>query len=382
MIDGGDGACCFIDQNQPQYMITSVYYNRYSLFNNGQYYEDMSAWESGTFVSPADYDYNNNILYANAVSFSGGQANRLLRIKGIPSNISGSYINLNTGLNVYFSAVEYSPNSPAGTSTLFVGSLSGNLYRVVNAQTTPEVTEITGDEFPLGAISSIAVGPSDDTLLVTFSNYGISSVWQTYDGGANWVEKEANLPDIPVRWAIYHPNSTSHAMLATELGVWTTSNLNEAETQWVQDIEGLANVRVDMLQMRLSDNTVIAATHGRGLATAVWDIGVGVEEQGGMEAWGHGGVEIWPNPTTGVVSLKSLVVSPGSAVGGQQSAVVEVLDLNGKTMELWNLGTMEHSNPEPGTWNLELDLSHLPSGVYFLRVSVDNQMFCGKVIKL
>jgi len=65
-------------------------------------------------------------------------------------------------------------------------------------------------------------------------------------------------------------------MLATELGIWTTSNLDEAGTVWTQDIEGLANVRVDMLQIRLSDYTVLAATHGRGLATAVWDIQTGI----------------------------------------------------------------------------------------------------------
>ena len=35
MIDGGDGAYCFIDENEPQYMITSVYYNAYSLWVNG-----------------------------------------------------------------------------------------------------------------------------------------------------------------------------------------------------------------------------------------------------------------------------------------------------------------------------------------------------------
>jgi photosystem II stability/assembly factor-like uncharacterized protein len=315
MIDGGDGAYCFIDQNQPQYMITSVYYNQYSLFNNGQYDQSMADWQSGTFVSPADYDYKNNILYANACSFGGSQANQLLRIKGIPNNISGSFINLNTGLDVYYTAVEFSEHSATNTSTLFVGSLSGRLFKVMNAQSSPQVTEITGSDFPLGAISSIAIGGSDDTLLVTFSNYGVSSVWQTYDGGSAWTAKEANLPDMPIRWALYHPNSTSYAMLATELGVWTTSNLNEEGTVWTQDIAGLANVRVDMLQMRMSDFTVIAATHGRGLATAVWDVSVGVKEHGGMEAWGQGNVEVWPNPTAGVFSLQSVVSSQWSAVG-------------------------------------------------------------------
>ena len=36
--------------------------------------------------------------------------------------------------------------------------------------------------------------------------------------------------------------------------------------------DGMANVRVDMLTLRKSDNTVIAATHGRGLFTTTFDI--------------------------------------------------------------------------------------------------------------
>jgi WD40 repeat protein len=333
----------------------------------------MSEWQSGTFVSPADYDYKSNILYANACSFGGSQANQLLRIKGIPNNISGTYINLNTGLDVYFSAVKYSQHSLSGTSTLFTGSLSGRLFKVSNAQNVPEVTEITGAAFPEGAISSIAIGGSDDTLLVTFSNYGISSIWQTYDGGISWEEKEANLPDIPVRWALYHPNSTANAMLATELGVWTTSNLNEEETVWVQDIEGLANVRVDMLQMRMSDYTVIAATHGRGLATAVWDIGVGVDEQGGMEAGGQGSVEVWPNPTTGKFQITSTKFQTNSK-NQAQNLIIEIVNLNGKVLGTWN--------PEPGTRNLELDISHLPQGQYFLIITTGKDVFVGKLIKV
>jgi hypothetical protein len=367
MITGGDGAYAFIDQTQPQYMISSIYYNRYTLFNNGNYYAPMEDWESGTFVSAADYDYNSNILYANACNYNGYQANQLLRIKGIPNNISGSFINLNTGLDVYYTAVEYSQHSNTNTSTLFVGSLTGKLFRVANAQTSPQVTEISGDNFPIGAISSIAIGGSDDTLLVTFSNYGVSSVWQTYDGGDSWDEKEANLPDVPIRWALYHPNSSAYAMLATELGVWTTSSLNEPGTEWVQDIEGLANVRVDMLSMRLSDYTVIAATHGRGLATAVWDIGVGVKEPGGMEAGGHGSMQVWPNPTNGIFSLQSSVFS-------RQSSVVEIADVKGNVLETRDL--------EPGTRNLEFNISDFPSGIYIVRIKAGSETFDRKLIKV
>jgi hypothetical protein len=104
-------------------------------------------------------------------------------------------------------------------------------------------------------------------------------------------------------------------------------------------------------------------------------------------------VEVWPNPTSGVFSLKSLVFSQGSAV-------IEILDLNGKTLEHWNPGTLEPWNLEPwnlepgtrnlGTRNLgtrnpgtlELDISHLPAGIYFIRIGIGNEWIVRKIVKL
>jgi photosystem II stability/assembly factor-like uncharacterized protein len=91
----------------------------------------------------------------------------------------------------------------------------------------------------------------------------------------------------------------------------------------------------------------------------------GEEETGGL---GEGEkVEAWPNPTSGVVSLRS-------AVGSQQSAVIEIVDLFGKVLET--------HYPEPGIRNLELDLSALPSGIYFIRINLENQTFVKKIMKL
>lgn len=364
MIDGGDGAYCFIDDNEPQYMITSYYYNQYTLFLNGQYYQPMNNWSSGTFVSPADYDYRNNTLYANACSFGGTQANQLLRLKGIPNNISGNFINLNTGLNVYFSAVEWSPNSPDGTATIYAGSLNGRLFRVNNAQATPQVTEITGPDFPLGAISSVAIGGTDDTLLVTFSNYGVSSVWQTYDAGGTWEAKEANLPDMPVRWALYHPTSANYAMLATELGIWTTANLNEAETFWSQEIEGLANVRVDMLQIREADFTVLAATHGRGLATATWDIQTGVA---GSDTDSDPDLVLFPNPTSGLLKVQSSRLNEGNVR-------IELLNMNGQPVMVLFDGSY-------GSDEMNLDISRQTPGAYLLKLT-SGQSTCTRQVIL
>jgi hypothetical protein len=108
-------------------------------------------------------------------------------------------------------------------------------------------------------------------MLITYSNYGATSVFETYTANATiptWTAVEGNLPDMPVRWAMFDPRNPDWALLATELGVWSTADLNGSSTDWQPTNTGLANVRVDMLQYRASDRTIAAATHGRGLFTA------------------------------------------------------------------------------------------------------------------
>lgn len=352
MIDGGDGAYCFIDEDQPQYMITSVYYNRYSLFINGQYAEGMGSWSSGTFISPADYDYRLNILYANAVSYSGSNANQILRISNIPNNPQGSFRTLGTALGTWFSHVKYSPHSPEGTSTLFLGSMSGRAFRATDMQSAqPQLTEITGADFPAACISCIAVGNSEDTLLLTFSNFGIVSVWKTFDGGATWAEAEGNLPDIPVRWALYHPQGGRFAMLATDLGIWTTSNLHETEVIWTPDVEGLAYVRVDMLDFRTSDNTVLAATHGRGMATATWDIQTGI-----LPPVKEITASVYPNPSSGSFRVKA-------ALEGNAAVKLQLIGTDGKII------IEKNYQPNSATFEEQIHAGNLPAGEYLLKIS-------------
>ncbi|RLD37103.1 MAG: hypothetical protein DRI83_04455, partial [Bacteroidetes bacterium] len=77
MIDWGDGAYCFWDADEPEIFITSYYYNRYTVFENGYPVEQAGDY-SGTFICPADYDHKLNKLYANACNFSGYRADKLM----------------------------------------------------------------------------------------------------------------------------------------------------------------------------------------------------------------------------------------------------------------------------------------------------------------
>ncbi len=259
-VTGGDGAFCFIDQTDDLYQVTSYVYNVYyrSTDGGGSFSLIQNSQSTGSFINPTDYDDREDHL------FSARTTTTLNRIRNLTGSYSTGSISVNQG-GSKASHIRVSPFAPVGTSTLFVGTEGGRLYKVTDADASPSTNEITGGSFPSGSISCVEIGANENELLVTFSNYGVNSIWYSADGGSIWNSKEGDLPDMPVRWALFNPNNREQVILATELGVWVTYDLSSASPEWDPSNSGLANTRVDMLQTRTSDNNVIAATHGRGL---------------------------------------------------------------------------------------------------------------------
>lgn len=340
MVTGGDGAYAFFDDNDEEVMITSVYYNAYYSFQNFNWYDYLDAG-SGIFINPADLDNNNDILYANGVEFSGSNANKILRVVGTPGLSNYSHISVGTGINVYFSALKVSPYSPAGTSTLFLGSQTGHLFKVTGAESTPVTENIGSNDFPAAYVSSVAVGGSEDTLCVTFSNYGVSKVWQTYNGGETWNDITGNLPDMPVRWALYHPSNAKQIMLATEMGIWKTDVGHQPDFEWQVD-NGFPFVRVDMLQVRPADDRVLAASHGRGLIHAEWPYVPTTQ----IPDHATKALAMYPNPGNGLVYFSE-----------PYRGTVSVYSLTGDLLYTEDLKEAR-----------QLDLRNLSSGVYFVKL--------------
>jgi hypothetical protein len=349
MVMGGDGAYCFFNEMDPAVSITSLYYNQYEVFYNGNYQNYLGDWSSGTFISPADLDFKQEILYCNAVDYVGNWQDQILRLENLQYSSKGTFLNLNTGSQALFTAVKYSPHSPTNSSTIFVGSESGRLFKVMEAQTnTPMVTEIGSSSFPTASVSSVAIGKSEDTLMVTFSNYGVVSVWLTNNGGQTWQSVEGNLPDMPVRWALIHPQNNLQALIATETGVWECTNLAQTPVEWRPVNSGMANVRVDMLQLRKSDNTVLAATHGRGFFTMTWDVSTGIPSAENQKSL------IFPNPSTGIFQI----TAPFS---NDDDVSLTVTDMAGKQVYQNTLTSGKKIAHQ-------VDLSNQKSGIYFVNL--------------
>ncbi|MCH8330553.1 MAG: PKD domain-containing protein, partial [Bacteroidetes bacterium] len=219
--------------------------------------ENLDGDGMGNVCDPDDD--NDNILFS---AYGVDSIQRILNVTGSFTVDRIEVIGMSSGA----SNIKVSPYSSNGSSTIFVGTEDGEVYKITNAHAgSPTTTDITGGSFPTGNVSCIDIGASENELLVTFSNYGVSSIWYTSNGGTSWTDKDGNLPDMPVRWGVFNPNDRDLVVLATELGTWSTIALSDLSVDWDPSVSGLANVRVDMLQIRDADAELIAATHGRGL---------------------------------------------------------------------------------------------------------------------
>jgi len=369
MLSGGDGALCFIDQNEPSIQITTVYHNAIYLYSGTKEADPQGAGYknlgTGTFVSPMDYDWKNNLLFANGANEQLQYLNTFHVLTVSANSVTGSNTGklLATQSTVPYSNLKWSEWSPVNQSNVYIGTEAGKIFRYADASQTGTLTELTPDEFPTANISSIDIAASEDTLLVTFSNYGVPSVWVSLNGGANWKNIEGNLPDMPVRWGIFHPKHGIEVMLATETGIWTTDNILAHDVVWTPDNQGLANVRIDMLKFRKSDNTVLAATHGRGMYTTIWEPNQTSSVDNIFTE--NVSIQAYPNPTKGRFDIK---------IDQPKKSSLVIMDISGRVVLTREL------EEQAGTWQQTFDLTREPKGVYVVQVTRKGKTATRRVI--
>jgi Dockerin type I domain len=280
MATGADGGFCHIDQDNPKILITSFQNNQIHVSKDSGATWTYIGGTGGHFINPTDYADSTNVLYT---PFDGGVVNEIrdivtnivtghdtvapskyLYVTGVGTSNSLHYVEVPQFKNSVPTAVKVSPNVP---NRVYFGLENGQLVRLDNANSSSPTVTVLGKP-TTGWISCIEVKDSNENhMIMTYSNYGVQSVWSSLNGGVTWQSVEGNLPNMPVRWAIFAPDTTGKVLIATELGVWMNDILNGALTVWAPINTGLPNVRVDMLQSRKKDKLVAAATHGRGLYT-------------------------------------------------------------------------------------------------------------------
>ena len=356
--DGDGGFCFFDDDEEDDIVITSYVYNNYHLFTKSGTLKNSFGLGNniGTFINPTDYDSKTNTLIGAA-----GTGNvSVYEITG--TNVKTSTKSLKGFSSAKVSAIKISPfQLNTGKTDAFLGTQGSKILHLqdMSGLFGTTVVDISSPDFR-GVVSSIDIGASTNEMLATFSNYGIESVWYTNDGGDHWESKESNLPDMPIRWGVFNKADRKNVFIATELGVWETKNITASAPIWKPANEGLANVRVNMLSTSDYDNTLIAATYGRGLFSAKLPGNVLSIDNNLLSSQ----FKVYPNP----VVNETLYIEPSN---NRNISDVKLYNTNGQLVLSKTINSVNKT---------DVNVSSLAQGQYILKVETDGGIFSKNIL--
>ncbi|MGB0402675.1 MAG: T9SS type A sorting domain-containing protein [Salibacteraceae bacterium] len=347
------------------------------------------------FINPFHLDYNNpNLMVMAYVNQTGQQilkrnlslTNLSLNNSNAPSTVGWS--DISGTFNGRISALKSTRSNPK--DRIYVGTSSGNVYKVENASTSATLTSISsGSDFPYKRgtyVSDISVHPEDgNKIMLSFSNYNVYSIYYSEDGGATWEGVAGNLEDtIPPNWpdqargqgngpsvrsvAIIPTDDGITYMAATSTGLYATYELDGINTVWVeQGSDVIGNTVVEKLEVRNSDNYLGIATHGKGIYSSyiyTSDPTLFTKEDLNKH---QNALKAFPNPAQENTTL---------LVEGTENEILNLVIYNnlGKVIYSRNLGQSKNGKNE-----FQIDLNEFDTGIYYANVTGSN---FDKTIKL
>ncbi|MGM0588262.1 MAG: T9SS type A sorting domain-containing protein [Bacteroidota bacterium] len=153
---------------------------------------------------------------------------------------------------------------------------SPKIYKAENASGDFDVTEISIPTASVGTyVHDIALNPVNaDEALAVMSNYNITGIYHTTDGGASWTAIEGNLtgseqnPGPSIRSATIIPTGGDNAiyMVGTSTGLYSVKQLDAGNTSWIQESDdAIGHSIIEYIHDRYMDAGVFLGTHGRGI---------------------------------------------------------------------------------------------------------------------
>jgi photosystem II stability/assembly factor-like uncharacterized protein len=156
---------------------------------------------------------------------------------------------------------------------VYAGTDTGTMWVSRNAMAPP--TEVTWQKlespvFPGRWVTRITVDPDNANIAwATFSGWrsgdGYPHIVMTSNGGNTWVDIAGKrLPQAPINDVIRHPSKPRWLFVATDVGVFRTSNLGKT---WLKVGDNLPLVPINDIDLPDGTEKLYAATYGRGVWT-------------------------------------------------------------------------------------------------------------------
>lgn len=272
-ISGGDGFEVLWHYNNPNDYISTIQYNRIVRYINNvgalsNFLDSGNSSISPFYTKVSNADNNPDVVFA--VSSSG-----VWRSTDFGGNWNLTPINSNftqgasSALNVEVSVAN--PNVVwAGAAMTESGSLVLHVSNDNGLTFTPAGTYNN----PIGNhnyfISGIGTSPTNENrAYVLFSGQGVPKVLKTENKGQTWTDisgfetgTQTGFPDVAVHSILEMPFDENTIWAGTDIGLFETTD-GGANWNIISDF-----ISVSVYDMKIVNNQVVLATHGRGVWTA------------------------------------------------------------------------------------------------------------------
>ena len=279
----------------------------------------------------------------------------------------------------------------ADLNTVWAGTSLGRLIRVtglINAydSATANITSsqcvlvdsvFTNTPFVGRTVSSISINPNNTgQVMITLGNYGNQDyVYYSQNGNDPsplFSSVQSNLPTSPIYSGLLELHG-NNAIVGTDLGIFTTTNINSATPQWAADVQNIGDVAVTEIRQQvmhdyhiLNYGVIYISTYGRGLwMDTTYYTPVGIAPIPGSVSAG-GRLDLSPNPVKDILNVRYTNASSGMLN-------LELYDLTGRVLINSAFG-----NQPKGIFTTTLNLTQLSPGTYIVKIGNGY----GKFVKL
>ena len=161
----------------------------------------------------------------------------------------------------------------ADPNLVYAGTDTGRMWVSRNAMAPAvEVTwqELQSPLFPGRWVTRITVDPDNAKVAwATFSGWrsgeSFPHILMTSDGGNTWADIAGKrIPQAPINDVIRHPSKPKWLFIATDVGVYRTTNLGKT---WLKVGANLPLVPINDIDLPAGSETLYAATYGRSVWT-------------------------------------------------------------------------------------------------------------------
>ncbi len=275
---GNDGGVSQIDPNDPDVI--------YGEAQNMRLHRTLDGGQSVTQITAGLTDFLNGctnfiaplVLSTDDPSYLYAGGCSLWRCAN-PQSILPIWASIRGPIGSNISAIAVAPND---VDTVWVGYNDGRIYRTTNA-TTPSPNWVTVENngslnvLPNKQVTRILLDRADPTKAwVAFGGYTAGNLRYSDNNGQSWSIRTGagaeQLPDAPVYGIAQHPLLLDFVYVATEVGVFGSS---DAGATWSSSNDGPADVACYDITFLHGSMKLLVGTHGRGMwTTAIHEPGV------------------------------------------------------------------------------------------------------------